>query len=384
MLVDRIKRSRCPLLVLIILWIVPGACGSPETTEPAAAVFQEVYDSGATRYVGQTPPMSRVETGRWIRYEWARGAEARCMFGRFRTDLRPSESENLLIFLQGGGGCLPTEECRDDTFWFAIPGAFYVDLFAFMRLLEVEGERLANWDLAIIPYCDGSLMAGDADRDMDGDGRVDRRHRGLRNLSAALDVTRAEFPEPRRIVLAGVSGGGFSTIPGTFLVRRAWPGVPIDVLNDSGVGVARAEEPAFIEGLLGYWGVQGFIPPSCVNCTGDGHMTNLIHWQLERDPDLRIAMMSSYEDRTIARGFLGIPRPDFRAALASEMRELSTAFPGRCEHFLWEGRDHTMLLDTLGEKCAGGVPATEWLRSMLESDGWTSAADAGVDEGDLP
>ena len=138
MLVDKTKRCRCLLLVMFIVCIGPGACGSPESTEPDDAVFQEVYDLGATRYVGLTPPKSRVETGGWIRYEWARGAEARCMTGRFRTDLRPGESENLLIFLQGGGGCRPTEDCRDDTFWFAIPGAFYVDLFAFMRLLEVE------------------------------------------------------------------------------------------------------------------------------------------------------------------------------------------------------------------------------------------------------
>ena len=77
-----------------------------------------------------------------------------------------------------------------------------------------------GWNVTYLPYCDGSLFAGDAQVDEDGDGEVDRIHAGLQNLSAALDVAKAQWPDPRRIVLAGSSGGGFGTIPGVVLVRE--------------------------------------------------------------------------------------------------------------------------------------------------------------------
>src|SRR5690606_41424075 len=51
------------------------------------------------------------------------------------------------------------------------------------------------------------------------------------------------FPSPRRIVLAGSSGGGYGTILASFLVRYVYPGVPIDVVNDAGAGIAKEGDP---------------------------------------------------------------------------------------------------------------------------------------------
>src|SRR5690606_27336640 len=101
---------------------------------------------------------------------------------------------------------------------------------------------LADYSTVYVPYCDGGLHASDADVGTDGDGITDRYHRGLHNLSASLDVAVNTFPTPRRIVLTGVSGGGYGTIFALPLVRQLYPGVPIDVVNDSGIGITRPDD----------------------------------------------------------------------------------------------------------------------------------------------
>ena len=57
---------------------------------------------------------------------------------------------------------------------------------------------MSDWNQVYVPYCDGSLFSSDAQVDVDADGIVDRYHHGLHNLSAALDVAKAEFPAPKR------------------------------------------------------------------------------------------------------------------------------------------------------------------------------------------
>ena len=109
---------------------------------------------------------------------------------------------------------------------------------------------MADWNLAYFPYCDGGLFASDNDRDADGDGIEELTQRGLQNLSAGLDVTVNTFPAPRRILLVGASAGGLGTTFALPVVRSLYPEIPIDVVNDSGVGIGRPDQPEFQELLL--------------------------------------------------------------------------------------------------------------------------------------
>ena len=176
-------------------------------------------------------------------------------------------------------------------------------------------------------------------------------------------------------MLAGLSGGAYSTIAGTIVTRAEWPGVPIDVVNDAGVGLGRPGEPDFIGGLLDGWGITTLIPPSCRDCTADGHITSLIDWQLAHDPQLRVAMLSSYEDFVIGNVFLGISGERFRGAVTSELADLAAAHPGRCERFLYAGAGHTLTALGLDRQTADGVLARDWLETMLDRRTWVSAVE---------
>ena len=88
---------------------------------------------------------------------------------------------------------------------------------------EVLPNPIADWSVVFVPYCDGSVFSGDADFDDDCDGQTDRYQRGLKNLSAGLDVTASTFPSPSRILLPGISAGGFGT---DFLSKMTRPDDP--------------------------------------------------------------------------------------------------------------------------------------------------------------
>ena len=62
----------------------------------------------------------------------------------------------------------------------------------------------ADYSIVYLPYCDGSVFSGDNDV-VDANfpfGPV-RFHRGLRNLTAGIDLAKSEFPHPGRIMVAG-------------------------------------------------------------------------------------------------------------------------------------------------------------------------------------
>lgn len=334
------KRLFAGMLALTI-WM--AGCGDDgEGGEGAAGLrnpFQEVVDLGITRYFGAARPVSssQPEPG-VVSYEFDPADGPVCMTGTpYRMSVRDRGSADLFIFLQGGGACW-SDFCLAITS--APAGIPPLDVLDPAK----PTNPLRDLSTVYLPYCDGSLFSGDREHDDDGDGDIDRIHHGLANLSAALDLAREHFPNPRRIVLAGSSGGSYGTVIATLLVRSKWLGVEILVFQDSGPGIARADDPSFVMQLADEFGFDDFIPASCADCLANGHTTRFIEWGLERDPQIRVAVFSSYEDFIISEVFLKIGGPAYRAALEAESARLHSRFPDRYRRFLVDGNVHTTLL----------------------------------------
>lgn len=336
---------------------------------PASPPFQELYDQGVDRYLGVYSPMAADVEGAVTNHRFGAGDGPLCLDGgEFTMATRDSGSADLMIFLQGGGACwsdlcLAAREAQ--------PGIPAIGVLDPGR----ADNPVADWNTVYVPYCDGSLHAGDADIDSDGDGTPDRFQRGLHNLSAALDVAVTTFPAPRRILLTGSSAGGFGTTYAMPLVRKLYPDVPVELINDSGIGIGRPGEPGFTRQLLEEWNAEAFYPASCETCLGeDGHTTDLYKYQLEEDPDLRIGLMSHTRDRVIAVTFAGVGGEAFEAALLGELDDLEGDWPRRVKSFVAAGEEHTFLLGDL-QKTAGDVTVANWIESMLLDAGWETARD---------
>jgi hypothetical protein len=316
---------------------VDAADGS--ATPALSRLGQAAIDIGLAQFLGQLPEPT-LETSDADSQTWAWGVDdgPLCMRGAtFRYSTRSLDPERLVVFLQGGGACW-------DEFCLAVnqapAGIPAVD--ALRRDLDVNPLR--DWSIAYLPYCDGSLFAGNRDHDDDGDGTSDRFHRGLLNLSAALQHSREQFPSPRQVVLTGSSAGGFGTILATALVRVAWPQAEILVFNDSGVGVARDGDVRFISHLIDQFGASQLVPDDCDECLVNGHIAPLVGWALERDDNLRVAVFSSWFDSIMGDTFLGMDPYLFQQALARETGALHERFPDRYRRFIVDDSTHTTLL----------------------------------------
>jgi len=366
------------------------ADATPPDAAPVAP-FAEVMAAGLGRYLGAAPAVPDPEDPEGVtiwRFDPADGPM--CFRGApFQVSTRRgSRSDSLLVFLQGGGACW-------SSFCFAFDKA--TDGVPPLDALDpaMPENPFADWNIVYLPYCDGSLFLGDVDVDDDGDGVVDRAHRGLHNLSAALDVARAVFPDATRVMLAGSSGGGYGTFLATPLVRHVWPDASLMVFNDSGIGLGKPGDEGFVRGIVTEWNIAHLVPESCTDCYVDGHLTPMAGWLLERDPDLRIAMFSSTADMVMRTLFLKIAAAPFENAVREQLGRLATAWPGRFGAFVIDGLQHTTLLGdisgfldlgsessafgdavnlgSLTTTALGDVAISDWITWMLAADPrWTS------------
>jgi hypothetical protein len=337
---------------------------------PATAPFQEIIDQGVTRYLGVYSPMMSETDGEVVNHSFGGGDGPLCLDGsEFSMATRDTGSDELVIFLQGGGACWSTLCAATTSAGKGIPKAGILDP-------DEPGNPVASWNTVYVPYCDGGLHASDADNDYDGDGQPETLQRGLHNLSASLDVAVNTFPAPKRILLTGSSAGGFGTIYALPLVRALYPDVPIELINDSGVGVSRPDEPEFTELLQSDWNAEAFFPASCDNCIGeDGHLTDYHKWQLEQDDNFRLSLMSYKQDAVIAVTFSQVGGEVFEEALLEEMADLKAAYPERVNTFIVNGSSHTFLQSDLAVT-ADGVTVLDWVTAMLDgSADWVTVID---------
>lgn len=331
-----------PRMLRFVALLVLAACASDpdplRARPPADSPARIAYDLGLTEHLGRAEPVETIERGDAISYEFDPADGPVCMRGApFRASVRDLPGDDLFIFLQGGGACW-SEFCLAVTT--APPGI--PDVNVLDRALPEN--PFADFDVLYVPYCDGSLFSGSNELDDDGDGTPERLHHGLENLSAALTVAHRHFPAPRRVVLAGSSGGGFGTILASFLVRYVYPDAPLLVINDAGLGVVRGEDPAFVDGLLDELNARRFVPPDCPDCVGDGHITGFVRYFLDHDPNVRVAAISSWDDLVIGDLFLKLEPSTWRESLRDETDALHGAHPDRYRRFFFAGRAHTALL----------------------------------------
>lgn len=334
---------RLSIALLCAFSLAWTGCADESTDEYTEYVPEEgtperiAYDTGMIRYLGKATPVEINETPSYTSYTFDPEDGPVCMRGRtFRSSIRTVEGSNdLLIFLQGGGACW-------DDFCLAVTAAPEgVPSSANILNENNDANPVKDWNVSYLPYCDGSLFIGD---NTVTDEKGERIYAGLQNLSAALTVTKNEFPKPDRILFAGSSAGGFGTIMATPLVRYLWPDTPLFVVADSAVGIAQDGNPEFINMLVELYGAKDILPEDCPECIADGNITGLIDYYLPRDDNVRFGLFTSWYDTIISRTFLGVDPRDFQTSVERVTGQLNADYPDKYRRFIVNSKAHTALL----------------------------------------
>jgi len=353
---------------------------------------QELIDVGLDRYLGQFSPAASGPVGQgWFQHIFDPGADQGpiCIAGTpYSVYTKVQNPKKLLIMMQGGGACW-------QDFYFCnvlaetqaappLPGSTGIWIDSFDTGSEIIPNPIGDWSIVYMPYCDGSVFAGDnAVVDLafqaaieagfglpPGTGPLIRFHRGLRNATAGIDIARELFPKARRIMLAGSSAGGVGAASMTpFLVRMAFGNKPkLTVFNDAGPVAINLFDVDAMLARASDWQFGQFYPASCTDCdaaTGQG--TAIIKWRLDNDSTIRESFYSTDGDST-NRFFLTVPTQElYRGLILTEHGALNAAHPDRYKRFIRSGDDSHTALQTplLYIGTANGVPLHEWVEDFL-------------------
>jgi hypothetical protein len=355
-------------------------CG-PNGLIPGAYV--QLHNAGVTKYLGQFTPASSTAVGDgWVRHDYDPdgGDGPICIAGgtysiytRAGTD--PSK---LLVFEQGGGACWQDfYQCNVTVGNNALPPFPQVDQAGLWNRSNA-GNPFADYSVVYMPYCDGSVFSGDNDVvDANFPGGI-RRHRGLRNQSAGMDLAKALFPDATRITLAGSSAGGVGVAGFAGALARFEYGNDVDltIFNDAGPVAVNLDpsQAGAIAARAADWQFGQFYPASCHQCDDMGQATGIIDWRLQNDRTIREAIYETDGDFT-NRFFLGLlgDQPAWRDLIVTEHGFLNEDYPDRYKRFFVAGDTTHTALQTLRFYTydADGVLLNEWTADFLDdAAGW--------------
>ena len=367
----RFRKYSRKALWLVLLCLSPAIASAGSKNGISQEALDELADAGVNKYLGQFQPSSSEpwEDG-WTRHNFDSdgGNGPICIDGSSYSMFtrKGKEPRKLLIMLQGGGACWQGLSACSETIENQVPRGQRSGIWD----LEDERNPFRNYSVAYLPYCDGSVFVGDntvIDPEFDAQTGTDgvRHHRGLRNLSAGMDVARAEFRKAKRITVAGSSAGGVGAVAfAPSLVRFLYGNriKDLTVFNDAGPIALNPDALDAIAARDNDWQFGSFYPASCTTCSAYGDQTEIIKWRLENDRGIREVFYETDGDETNI-GFASVNLPGFfdplppiipfpaglsqleyRELVLRAHQQIVDAFPDRYRRFIVSGdASHTAL-----------------------------------------
>ncbi len=366
------KRNIC-LFLTVFLSITSGTALA-DVSGLNADAMAELQDAGVDKYLGTTQP-DESDHGVWTEHAFdpnyaldetypagVRPDGPVCIAGTpYSVFTRQGDPKKLLIFLQGGGACwqgfyncnvLAEDQSPPEEGPF--PGVFDSTM---------STNPFADYSVVYMPYCDGSTFNDVNDPAFPF--APTRHHRGLRNVSAGMDVAKDMFPKAKQITVMGHSAGGVGAAAFTpFLARFVFGNnTKLTVYNDAGpiavnLGTGSppgngsfpfgcADVPCFsVVARAIDWQFQQFYPQSCIGdgrCNAFGQQTGIINWRLENDSTIREGFYETDSDATnrfFAQGDGTRMDPvAYRSLILAEHGALNEAYPRRYKRFIVSGDD---------------------------------------------
>ena len=290
---------------------------------------------------------------------------------------RGSANGDVLVVFEGGGQCWDFASCfvTEDTVVGPVRERdFAKRSYRFTGVLDRTdaASPFRDFHLVYIPYCTGDFHAGSnvaTYTSPTGEART-FRHVGHDNVVADLRRLTALFPSPRRLVVSGISAGGFGAVANYATLRDGWSPRAAYLLDDSGPLLQKDAIPAADRAAMyGSWHLDRLLDPLCGPACRDD--LSVINGRLAaRYPHDRLALLSSLEDADIS-GTLHLSADVFRAALQDLARDVLDPTPG-FRYFFAPGATHTMLFAPSAFSSAG-KPLAAWLAEDVGDDpAWAS------------
>jgi len=372
------------ILFLGATLLLQTATADPKKKGLSREAGAELIASGTTKYLGEYQPVSSTDVGDgWVKHSFNPdgGNGPICIAGTpYSVFTRDGSSDKVLIMLQGGGACWQDfYNCNVLAEVQEAPPPIDPDTGRASGIWDFDSKDnpFRNYNIVYMPYCDGSTFGGDNDVFDPAFGAaigvpaaVVRFHRGLRNLSAGMDVAKATYPSASKVTVAGSSAGGVGAAAfAPFLARFEYGNnTKLTVFNDAGPIAVNLLDVGAVAARAADWRFDQFYPASCTECSASGQQTEIVLWRLDNDSTIREAFYETDADFT-NRFFTSTPtQAQYRALILSEHQDrLNAAHPDRYKLFIVTGDgSHTALQSSrFYTQDANGNLLNEWTRDFI-------------------
>lgn len=335
-------------------------------------------------------------------WTWVAEPDARCQrddpTGMF---VNLGDPRRLLILLEPGAACFNAASCAIGTLFHSF-GAPESDVALSKQIYGLNvfqrddpSNPFRSFSFVLFPYCSGDIFAGAARA---GTGFNGRTQQGYYNVRAYLRRLIATFPAAQKVLLAGVSAGGFGAAFNYDQVQEAFgQATRVYLLDDSGPPLPPEQmSPCLQERWREAWNLDATMPaasacPGCRNPRSDLGIMGIMGYLVSKYPDRRFAILSSTHD-WVNRLFLGfgldgcraldrqiflsfpgrlVPADTYAAGLSKLFSDMDAREGAALRGFVVQSStSHALLVQpgALLSTRVDGVTLGEWLRRLIEDD----------------
>jgi hypothetical protein len=280
--------------------------------------------------------------------------------------------QGLLVFMQGGGACWDADTCL-----VAKASVHLEDDVGEATVLAEAGGLSGLFDHAnqanpfrqfayvYMPYCTGDLHAGTQAQVYDaGAGPVSIEHYGGRNVEEYLERLVPTFPDIQRVVVTGISAGGFGATFNWWRYQGAFPKARVDVWDDAGLLVDPTDTRW--QTMVSAWAMV--LPPGCAACAE--RISAWLPFYAEHLVAPRRYALSGYLGDAVIGQYFGLTGPQIEAQLL-ELRQ--DAAPNQKTFFL-SGTQHSVIAEGAATVASDGSTLLPWtLQFALDDPQWNHA-----------
>jgi len=279
-----------------------GGTGGTGGTGGGAAVCtpEGPFDGPAVKPIDAPP-------GEWT---WIPVDGAKCRDGSGTGfGIRPQTgSDKLVLYLEGGGACFNGTTCTINSASFgSVAFAGWKGTAGGTGIFNTGNDEnpLKDWNAVYVPYCSGDIHAGSA-TGADVPGALTPKNQsfvGYDNLYLYLRRILPTFPGITKVLLTGISAGGFGAAYNYDRVAQAFCPTPVVLIDDSGPPMSDGYiAPCLQDRWRTLWGIAETLPADCPECTGpdSGGIVNYVSFIGKKYPGARLGLISSTRDSVIS------------------------------------------------------------------------------------
>jgi Pectinacetylesterase len=337
------------------------ACGSSNNNPAAPAGDGGADDANMTPITGLAP-------NDWT---WVPVAGTHCRDGSdtgIAVNLASPASDKIVVYLEGGGACVDEFFCSpiatpekfgatEFTAWKAGTGAATAPNGGIFSRTDAANP-VAGWNYVYVPYCTGDVFVGDNPKGMVPNVAAVQQFVGYTDMHLDLDRIVPTFPGTTKVLLTGISAGGFGASANYVQTARAFGSTPVYLLDDSGPPfeapyLANCMQTQFAS----LWGMTGALADCGNDCTNpNSYFIDYSKHLAKTYPTMPFGLIESTEDAVISLFFgygnpgncvgssfptSSLPGPTFTAGLADAQMQLAGA--SNFGSFIFTGGQHTSI-----------------------------------------